>query len=97
MANGAAIRVCEEEEHGRGWRFRVEASADGLDAEFHVTLSWADYDHWSRGAASPARVVEELVRFMLEREALDATQQDFDAARLRRRFDEVDETIRARL
>ena len=91
------IDVREETEIDRGWAFAVRASTSTDAADLIVRLSWVDYDHWSRGAASPARVIEELLRIVLEHVPLADLTADFDAARLRRRVPELDALLQRRL
>lgn len=93
----SVIRVGSERESTAGWRFEVHVRADegmGSESSRHeVSLSWADYEHWSHGAHAPARVVDAVMRFLLDRVGYDDIAARFDAARVRRRFPEVDDVL----
>lgn len=63
-----------------------------------VRLSWADYEYWSHGVASPAAVVELVLGYMLEQaEAALEMKRSLDLARVRRRWPGVDDFLAARL
>jgi len=63
-----------------------------------VRLSWADYEYWSHGVASPAVVVELVLGYMLEQaEAALEMKRSLDLARVRRRWPGVDEFLATRL
>lgn len=89
----AEISVKTESDSGRGWTFHVEIDDDGRLHEYDVTLSWSDYDLWSRGQVAPERVVRAAMNFLLEREPATAIMRSFDCAVIRRYFPEVDKTL----
>lgn len=95
------IRVQSEAETGRGWSFEVliERDADEvvrpgspLETSHRVTLSWADYEYWSHGSASPASVVRRVVEFLLDQHGFDIPAR-FDAATARRWFPAIDRAL----
>ncbi len=88
------IEVLTETERSAGWLFKVRLTeADGSASEHQLTLSWADYDHWCRGADRPEQVAAALFAFLLEREPKEQIRAGFDAALVRRYFPEVDELL----
>lgn len=93
------IRVGSEQESRGGWRFEVYLGAgggvagSGEEAKREVTLSWADYELWSHGVHSPARVIEALFLFLEGRDGLTRVGERFDAARVRRLFPDVDREL----
>jgi hypothetical protein len=98
----ASINVKTEEEMqqgGRGWQYLVEVVRDdGRTSEHRVRLSWADHEYWCGGRAAPSRVVEALMRFLVERESGGKEiPASFDAATARRWYPGVDEEIAGRV
>ncbi|MFG0327011.1 MAG: hypothetical protein ACF8SC_07075 [Phycisphaerales bacterium JB037] len=87
------IEVGAETETPRGWTYavRIERGDDRSDHEVH--LSWADHDHWCGGARPPSKLVEYLLRWLLEREPDRVLPARFDAATIRRWRPEVDDEI----
>lgn len=64
---GTSVEALRERESARGWVFDV-AVRRGADAEptrHEVSLSWADYEYWSHGQASPSRVAEAAVAALI--------------------------------
>jgi len=91
----STIRIEEESEAPRGWSFQVAVMGDdGTDTRHCVRLSWVDYDHWSHGSTPPALVAQAVVRFLLDRG--ETVPARFDAATLRRRFPDFDDTMGGR-
>ncbi len=89
----AMVRVVTETEERSGWAFQVEIErAEGVSSHL-VRLGWADYDYWSHGMSSPARVIESLVRYLVEHKSATLSRQVFDAARARREFPEIDQML----
>lgn len=81
----ADVRVNEETETDRGWRFDVDIrEADGVERRVCVALSWHDYDLWGRGAVPPADVARALVRVLVDRGAIGSLGESFDASSARR-------------
>jgi hypothetical protein len=90
----ARIEVMTEEEAERGWRYRVRVEREaGSASEHEVTLSWADHERWSGGAAAPSKVVEAVVRYLVAREGERAVPARFDAATARRWWPGVDREL----
>ena len=93
----STVRVGAEQESTAGWRFEVHvraAEGPGSESTRHeVILSWVDYEHWSHGAHAPARVVDAVMRFLLDRVGYGDIAARFDAARVRRTFPEVDDVL----
>lgn len=89
----ATIDVKTETEGTSNWAFEVEVREDGRTHPFNVTLSWSDYDLWSRGRVAPQRVVEAAFEFLLEREPVGSILQKFDCSLIRRYFSEVDQEL----
>lgn len=91
------IDVQRERETPRGWSYDVVRTASDAVSEHAVTLSWSDHDHWSGGACAPSRVVEMLLGWLAEEHPEFGWPARFDAAAIRRRFPDVDETLGRRL
>ncbi len=92
------VVVLDENETGRGWRFRVRITLEGgVGTEHEVRLSWVDHDFWSGGASAPARVVQALVEYVIERGQGEPVPERIDASTIRRRFPEIDEVLANRL
>jgi hypothetical protein len=105
------VTVEREESMARGWAFDVtirasppaRAPAAGSDhpapaeSRHRVSLSWADYEHWSHGAAPPEQVARVVVEALLEAGVPDPLPDRFDAATARRWVRDIDERIRQRL
>jgi hypothetical protein len=91
----AEIEIASEKESGGGWAFEARViDAAGASHRFQVTLSWADYDHWSPGGGvEPARVAEAVIRFLLDRMPAGELRSKLDASLARRLFADADETI----
>mgnify|MGYP003701015881 CR=1 FL=1 len=87
------VEVVEERDVARGWEFLVRVGA----AEHLVRMSWVDYEHWSRGGATPASVVAAVVGLMIDRGGPGSVPDRFDAARVRRLHADADEVLRERL
>jgi hypothetical protein len=89
-----SIDVRTEEEISRGWEYSVGISRPGgIDSEHTVTLSWADHEYWCGGTRPPSKVVEAVVRFLVDREAERPLPARFDAATARRWFPDLDREI----
>jgi hypothetical protein len=93
----SVIDVQSEQEGPRGWTYTVGITRpDGRETSHQVTLAWVDHEHWSGGIIPPSKVVEAVIRFLLEREGKDPTPQipaKFDASTVRRWFPEVDQGL----
>ncbi|MBL0926052.1 MAG: hypothetical protein IBJ11_00155 [Phycisphaerales bacterium] len=72
-------------------------SAGGGETSVEVTLSWADYEHWSHGVTPPARVVEAVVGLLLEKAPASMDRPKIDAAAGRRLVPGFDRELAERL
>jgi len=90
------VEVLTEREAAHGWEFevRVASSAD-RDEPLRVTLSWADYEYLSHGAASPSRVVEAVVKSLIGADPQRPLPPTFDASTARRWVRDLDSRVRA--
>ncbi len=91
------IDVKTEQDTPRGWTFIVAVGDGGRTSEHHVTLSWSDYDHWSRGRVAPQRVAAAVVAYAMEHGGAGALDEKFDCARVRRRWPQIDRELTGRL
>lgn len=93
-----AISVLTETEAVHGWKFEVELRTGDAKVEevrrVTVSLAWVDYEYWSHGTASPSRVVETVVRALLEVKAARDLPTNFDASTARRWHRELDQSVR---
>lgn len=88
----SVISLDQETETARGWLFHARVtSSDGAVTAHAMRMSWADYDHWSHGAAAPAKVAEAVLRYVVDQGETAPT--DFDASTIRRRHPDMDEVI----
>ncbi|XAM00861.1 hypothetical protein OT109_05630 [Phycisphaeraceae bacterium D3-23] len=86
----AEIEVGQELETATHWAYDVRVFDEGRTHDFAVTLSFQDYDLWSRGQAAPSRVVEACFEFLLANEGADEISPKFDCSVIRRYFPDVD-------
>jgi hypothetical protein len=89
----ADIEIGPETEGQGHWAYQVTVFDDGRRREHHVTLSWSDYDLWSRGQHAPQKVIDALFRFLLARESASAIMAKFDCSVVRRYFPQVDDEL----
>lgn len=89
----ADIEVGAETEHSTHWSYDVRVFADGRLHEYEVTLSFQDYDLWSRGRVAPSRVVEAAFSFLLNNEPASSIMNKFDCSVIRRYFPQVDKQL----
>jgi len=92
----ADVQIQAEEEVESGWVFTVRIAGRGTDSpvELTLTLSWADYDHWSRGMEPPSTLAREVIEFVLSRREASDLPARFDAATVRRWIPEIDAVLR---
>ena len=94
----ALIDVQDERETDKGWSYRVVVTRpSGETSEHEVSLSWADHDYWSGGSVPPSRVVEALLRVLVEQPPEGGLPASFDAARARRWNHEIDDEVMRRV
>lgn len=86
----AEVEIGPEIEGKNNWSYQVSVFDAGKRHSYNVTLSFQDYDHWSKGAIPPSKVVEKAFKFLLEREPANAIMSKFDCSVIRRYFPEVD-------
>ena len=60
------IEIKTEMEGDNHWSYQVTVYDGGKCHAYDVTLSWSDYDHWSKGKTPPAQVLEAMFQFLLE-------------------------------
>ena len=89
----ADIEVGVETEHATHWSYEVRVFADGRTHDYAVTLSFQDYDLWSRGRVSPSRVIESAFKYLLANEPATAIMDKFDCSVIRRYFPKVDQEL----
>ena len=89
----AEIEIGQETRGDNQWRYEVYVYAGGRRYTYAVTLSWSDYDLWSKGRVAPAVVVRAAFEFLLARESASSILGKFDCALIRRYFPEVDRVL----
>ncbi len=89
----ADIDVQSETEGANNWSYQVRVTEGDDGHDYRVTLSWSDYDLWSRGRVAPQRVVQAAFRYLLEREPASSILSKFDCSIIRRYFPEVDREL----
>ena len=87
------IQIGIETEGKNHWSYEVTVDDGGERYDYHVTLSWSDYDLWSRGRVAPEKVVRAAFEFLLEREPASSILGRFDCSLIRRYFAEVDREL----
>jgi hypothetical protein len=87
------IEIGPESRDPNRWRYDVTVFDQGRTHHYHVTLSDADYDLWSRGHKPPSRVVHAAFTFLLQRESPSEILPKFDCSIIRRYFPEADEHL----
>ena len=95
----ATFEIIREQEAAGGWMFdaHIVDASGGLHPRV-MTLSWADYNLWSRDGGDPPVVVAEAVLgFLLQTAGLASLKPRFDASLARRISPEADETIPSRI
>jgi hypothetical protein len=93
----AEIEIGTETETPTSWSYDVRVFDEGRTHAYRVSLSFSDYDHWSRGRVPPSRVVERAFEFLLQREPATSIMSKFDCSVIRRFFPEVDRELPAML
>ena len=87
------ILIESECELEAGWRFQCQVD----DRSIELTMSWADYNHWSPdGRDEPARVATVVLRIMADLR-IENIPLRFDASMVRRVVGEADHRIQAGL
>lgn len=87
------IEIGPESEGDKHWAYTVRVFDAGKRFDFHVRLSWSDYDLWSHGRVPPSKVVEKAFEFLLKKEPASSVMDKFDCSVIRRYFPEVDKEL----
>ncbi|MEX0887746.1 MAG: hypothetical protein WD009_15045 [Phycisphaeraceae bacterium] len=93
----AEVEIGPETEGERQWSYEVRVFDAGRTHQYAVTLSWSDYDLWSRGRVAPSKVVQAAFEFLLERESASEILPRFDCSLIRRYFPQVDKELPGRV
>jgi len=93
------VDVRTETETDSGWSYQVAVGSPedhmGIGAPVHtVTISWADHDHLSGGAAQPSEVVRRVIELMLEDDRGRTLPARFDVSTARRLVPNLEERLR---
>ena len=91
------IEIGQETENATQWAYDVQVHDNGRTHRYRVTLSFSDYDLWSKGRVSPSRVVEAAFEFLLDQESPDQIMSKFDCSVIRRYFPGVDKALPKRV
>jgi hypothetical protein len=84
-------------ERGDQYEFQVTVRDSGGQSQHRVTLTRDDYHRFAGDQATPAKLVEESFRFLLEREPKESILRSFDLTVIDRYFPEYEREIRNRL
>ncbi len=87
------IQVLTESQTSQGWAFEVRIFCGGKTYNYQTSLSWQDYDLWSKGRARPEHVVRGAFKFLLSREEASEIMPRFDCSIIRRFFGDVDDCL----
>ncbi len=87
----------KQSERDNTYQFEVTVQERDSQTRHQVTLSRADYERLAGGEASPAELVTESFRFLLEREPKESILRSFDLTVITRYFPEYEREIRKRL
>lgn len=87
------VRIVQEEEAPRAWRFTVEVNAERHSRTIQIELGWADYDHWSRGRLTPTEVIQGVLACALSTVMLTDLPNALDASTLRRLAPGLDDRV----
>lgn len=91
------LEIIAERDQPGGWAFDAQVldDAGGLH-RIMLTLSWADYNLWSRdGSAEPQQVAAAVLWFLLSKQSPAELREQYDAALARKQFPDADEQIPA--
>lgn len=93
----ADIEINHETEATGHWQYAVTIFDCGRRQTHQVTLSFQDYDLWSRGRVAPSRVVEAAFEYLLDHEPAGSILPKFDCSIIRRHFPAVDRELPGRI
>ncbi|MEQ9455457.1 MAG: hypothetical protein RLN76_12800 [Phycisphaeraceae bacterium] len=91
------VEIGPETQSDTRWHYDVTVFDQGKTHRYEVSLSFADYDLWSRGSKPPSKVVHAAFTFLLERESPAEIMSKFDCSVIRRYFPEVDGDLPKRI
>lgn len=91
------IETGPETETPHGWSYALTVFHQGRVHPMQVTLSFQDYDLWSRGRVPPYRVVEAAIAYFFEHESPERIPSRCDCSLIRRRLPEADQQIPGRI
>ncbi|MEM9753317.1 MAG: hypothetical protein AAF916_08010 [Planctomycetota bacterium] len=80
------FEIGPETEHATHWSYAVTIFHAGEARKVDLTLSFQDYDHWSRGGVPPVKVADAALRFALEQIAVADLPETLDCSTIARRF-----------
>ena len=86
----------QQMEHGDQFEFQVTVRDSRGQTRHRVTLQPGDYQRISGDQATPAELVEESFRFLLEREPKESILRSFDLLVIGRYFPEYEREIKRR-
>jgi len=92
-----SITVKHETETPRGWRYDIIVGAGtsgAADRALIVDLAWVDHDHWSGGVCQPSRVIEAVMRVVVDLLPGEELPDRFDASSARRWVADLDGAVR---
>ncbi|RMH25853.1 MAG: hypothetical protein D6693_08245 [Planctomycetota bacterium] len=96
MSAHQEVSVERETEARSGWVFTLRVGAAGASRPVTLRLSWADYDRFGGGRASPAEVARAAARAALDL-GDDELPDAMDAATLARRWPRFSDRLRNHL
>ena len=80
----STVRIIEEHEGPRGWRYDAEIDRGGEPERVEMTLAYVDHDHWSGGRVPPSKLAQRVLEVLLEFEPSLPMPERFDASTARR-------------
>ena len=85
-----------EHETRNGWLYTFSVGPDGQQRDHELTLSWVDHEHLVGGAIAPERVAFAAFGLSLDHFGAQLPTR-FDLSMIRRRIDDFDAKVRARI
>ncbi len=93
MSATPEFEIGPETETATHWAYDVTVFGDGQTRRLTVTLSFQDYDHWSRGRVPPVRLVDATLRLALARLSPTDLGETLDCSTVRRRLEGFDAAL----
>jgi hypothetical protein len=78
---------------GSGFTFNVIVRDARGESRHEVTIQAGEAERWAKLGAQPARCVEAVMRFLLDREPKESILSAFDMHVVRRYFPELDDAL----